>query len=69
MEIEVQEFELPGVEGGGFRVILSLLCVYSTTRRPRLRTLCGTARQKSPCGGGEKEREEASKSKNLRNNA
>ncbi len=41
-------------------------CVYRT-HRPRFKTLCGTARLKSLCGGGEREREEASESKNLLN--
>ncbi len=41
-------------------------CVFKT-RRPRFKTLCGTARLKSLCGGGEREREEASVSKNLLN--
>jgi hypothetical protein len=43
-------------------------CVYST-RRPRFRTLCGTARLKSLYRGGEREREEVSECKNVRNNA
>jgi hypothetical protein len=36
------------------------------TRRLRFRTLCGTAILKSLCGGGERELEDASESKNLR---
>jgi hypothetical protein len=53
IEIEVKEFELPGKTEWRLAVfgLFFHYCVYST-RRPRYRTLCGTARLKSLCGGG-----------------